>query len=347
MKKELFLTILGILTFSGCTSSDVLEESIQTDAIGFENVVRKPTRAGGVNDNSVSGDLTSANLDEIYVYGYYTPENNNTNYIQIFYEQLVAKSDGVWTYNNTRYWVPDAKYNFYAYSCGDIKLKNEKGTPSLDLINDKDRVLRITDYICDETHQHDLIYAFKEGIIGKKAGAGNSKVGFDFKHILTKISAEFVSDFDSSYDIYISDVKVQNIRNKGAYDPTIKDSYCWKDVNRTKENVTVNLSVPTNSKASGLSTIKTGSAYVIPYNYSNGDVQLLFDVVVKKGDQQIMSRHMKGSWSPNWTIGYNYNYRIRITGTAASLDKIEFANMNVSEWAGTGVTDVDITFSVN
>lgn len=346
MKKAIFATLLGVLTLSGCTSSEIDEESVQANAIGFESVVKKPTR--GVDDTAVSGDLTTQNLDEIYVYGYYTPQNNATNYIQVFYEEQVVKSGDAWTYNNTRYWVPGAKYNFYAYSCGDIRLKNEKGTPSLDFVNDQYRVLRITNYVCDDTHQHDLIYAYREGIEGKKAGEGNTRVSFDFNHILTKISAEFVSEFDKDYDVYVSNVRLQNIRNQGAYDPKANDNYQWKDVIRKEENAIVSLSVPENSKAvAGGTSIKTASAYVIPYNYSNGDVQLLFDVVVKKGNEQVLSRHMKGSWSPNWTIGYNYNYRIKITGTTANLDKIEFSNMNVNGWAGTGVTDVNLTFTVN
>ncbi|MDE7085120.1 MAG: fimbrillin family protein [Prevotella sp.] len=346
MKKAIFATLLGVLTLSGCTSSEIDEESVQANAIGFENVVKKPTR--GVDDTSVSGDLTTQNLDEIYVYGYYTPQNNATNYIQVFYEEKVAKANNVWTYANTRYWIPDAKYNFYAYSCGDIKLKNEKGTPTLDLINDQYRVLRITNYVCDDSHQHDLIYAFNEGLIGKKVGEGNERVKFDFNHILTKISAEFVSEFDKDYDVYVSNVRLQNIRNIGSYDPKANDNYKWIGVERKESNATVSLSVPEGSKAvAGGTSVKTSSGYVIPYFYSNGDVQLLFDVVVKKGNEQVLSRHMSGSWSPNWTIGYNYNYRIRITGTTANLDKIEFSNMNVNGWAGTGVTDVNITFTVN
>lgn len=346
MKKAIFATLLGVLTLSGCTSSEIDEESVQANAIGFENVVKKPTR--GVGDTDIRGDLTTQNLDEIYVYGYYTPENNATNYIQVFYEEKVSKSGSAWTYANTRYWVPDAKYYFYAYSCGDIKLKNEKGTPTLDLVNDPARVLRITNYICDDTHQHDLIYAYNEKYVGKKKGEGNERVVFDFNHILTKISAEFVSEFDKDYDVYISNVRLQNIRNIGAYDPKSNPGYNWVGVDRKESNAIVSLPVSEGSKTvAGGTSVKTGSAYVIPYNYSNGDVQLLFDVVVKKGNEQVLSRHMSGSWSPNWTIGYNYNYRIKVTGTTANLDKIEFSDMNVNGWAGAGVTDVNITFTVN
>lgn len=347
MKKAIFATLIGVLTLSGCTSSEVNEESAQANAIGFENVVGKQTR--GVDDTSVGGDLTTGNLDELYVYGYYTPKNNATNYIQVFHQEKVSKTgNNVWTYNNTRYWVPDAIYNFYAYSCGDIKLNTDFGSPTLDLVNDPARILRFSDYICDQSHQHDLVYAYNEGIVGKKAGEGNDRVSFTFNHILTKLSAEFVSEFPADYDVYISNVKVENIRNRGSYDPKANDAYKWTKVDRREADATVLLPVPANNKAvAGGASVKTGSAYVIPYNYSAGDVKLIFDVVVKKGNENILSRHMTGSWSPNWKIGYNYNYKIKITGTAANLDKIEFKDMNVAEWAGEDVTDVTITFAVN
>lgn len=345
MKKTIFTTILGVQILWGCTSSDIIDESVQTNAIGFESVVGKPTR--GIDDTSISGDLTTANLDEIYIYGYYTPKNNPTNYIQVFHQEKLYKQDGAWTYSNTRYWVPDATYNFYAYSCGDIKLNTDLGTPAMDLVNDPSRVLRISKYICDDSHQHDLIYAYKEGIVGKKAGEGNDRVSFDFNHILTKISAEFVSEFPVGYDVIVSNVQVQNIRNIGSYNPKGNDGYMWTEVNRTKADMAVTLSVPVGSKANDKETIKTGSAYVIPYNYADADVYLVFDVVVKKGNESVLSRHMRGTWSPNWTIGYNYNYRIKITGTAANLDQITFNDMNVNSWKGEGVTDVNITFSVN
>lgn len=347
MKKTIFITILGVQILLGCTSSDVIDESIQTNAIGFESVVGKPTR--GIDDSSISGDLTTANLDELYIYGYYTPKDHPTNYIQIFHQEKLYKKDGVWTYDNTRYWVPDAIYNFYAYSCGDIKLNTDLGTPAMDLVNDPFRVLRISRYICDDNHQHDLIYAHKEGVTGKKAGEGNDRVSFDFNHILTKISAEFVSEFSSEYDVIVSNVEVRNIRNIGSYNPKGNDGYMWTDVERTASDKVVKLSIPANSKANGEETIKTGSAYVLPFNYSAADVYLSFDVVVteKESGKSILSRHMSGTWSPNWTIGYNYNYRIKITGTAANLDKITFNDMNVNSWKGEGITDVNITFSVN
>ena len=360
MKKQLFPLALCALAVASCTSSDVIEEGIQTNAIGFENVIHKPSRA--IDDGTIDGDLTPATLDNVYVYGYYTATNQAGTPVQVFDGTALRKQGSGWTYDHPRYWVPGAKYYFYAYSCADIALNNTYGTPTLDLINDPARVLRFTGYICDDHHQHDLIYAFNEGITGNAPVAGgyaNDPVNFKFNHILTKINAVFSSDFDSSYNVEISNIKVVNIRNQGNYNPKSSNEYGWESVDRNTSYAAGLATSPqvllgingNNIAVKGSKTVTTRSAYVIPYNYQLGDVQLTFRIVVKdaKTGEEVLSRNLSGSWSPNWKKGYSYTYNIKITGTAANLEEIRFGDMNIDGWVGdnSSATDVDITFSAN
>ncbi|MDE6007318.1 MAG: fimbrillin family protein, partial [Muribaculaceae bacterium] len=245
MKKHLFLLSLSAIALAGCTSTDVIEEGVQSNAIGFTNSIAKPSRS---IDDAKDGDLTTETLDDIYVYGYYTMSNQQATAVQVFDGTEVSKnSNGVWTYTNTRYWVPNAKYFFYAYSCGDTQLKNTFGTPTLAIANDNTRVLRFSNYTCDNSHQHDLIYAFNEGIIGQSptSETPNSKVNFQFKHILTKINARFISEFDATYKVIVSNVRVVNIRNMGNYDPKQNDDYKWNSVDRSGAYKFVSLTVST------------------------------------------------------------------------------------------------------
>ncbi|MDE6403321.1 MAG: hypothetical protein K2K86_05905, partial [Muribaculaceae bacterium] len=58
MKKQFFWLALGVSTLCACTETDVIEESsVQSNAIGFENVIRKTTRA------EVTGDLDQDGFD--------------------------------------------------------------------------------------------------------------------------------------------------------------------------------------------------------------------------------------------------------------------------------------------
>lgn len=353
MKKHLFPLAFCALAVVSCTSSDVLDEGIQTNAIGFESTLSKPSRA--IDDPIVDGDLTNATLDNIFVYGYYTAANQSGTPVQVFDGTPIRKQGSNWVYDHTRYWVPEAKYYFYAYSCADIALNNTFGTPTLDLVNDPNRLLRFTGYVCDDHHQHDLIYAYSEGITGKKpieGGYANDPVHFDFKHVLTKVNAVFSSEFDSDYEVKITNIQIVNIRNQGDFNPKANNEYLWDNVDRKEKNAKIVLANSGDKVAiKGKQTVTTGTSYVIPYNYSNGDVQLNFsiEVVDTKTHETVLSRNLTGSWSPNWKSGYSYTYNIKITGTAANLEEIRFGNMNVENWIGDNstATDVNITFSAN
>ena len=277
MKKTFLLACIGVSAITSCTSTDVVDESVQSNAISFENAIKKQTRA-------ISGDLTQTNFDLFSVYGYYTKTGLEAHPMQIFNGDLVNKTitDGkvAWTYNSVRYWVPDAKFNFYAYSCGDIALGEDKGSASMVLTGSSmdERALKINDYICDATHQHDLITAMAEGIIGQNSG--NTPVKFVFKHALCKVSADFVNDFPAGYDIYISDVKLTNFYDKAncAVRSTVTTDddnriveNVWSGQTRSADNKTIAMVLKTDNKATsttGLGNdaqkVETNSIFMIP-----------------------------------------------------------------------------------
>lgn len=75
--------------------------------------------------------------------------------------------------------------------------------------------LNIAEFICDDHHQHDLVFAKATDIAGK--ATGNEAVKFSFKHILSKLNVTFVNEYPADYELTISDVKVSNVRNKGKF----------------------------------------------------------------------------------------------------------------------------------
>ncbi|MDE5786893.1 MAG: fimbrillin family protein, partial [Duncaniella sp.] len=122
MKNQFFFLALGAVALTACTSEEVVDVSVQSNAIGFENAVMKQSRA-----DAQVGDLTTDNLDKFMVYGYYTKEGQTANPIQVFGGDAVTKQNGGWSYSGTRFWVPDATYSFFAYSCADVALDNNYG----------------------------------------------------------------------------------------------------------------------------------------------------------------------------------------------------------------------------
>lgn len=356
MKKQLFYLALGAVALSACTSEEIVDVSKQSNAIGFENTVLKQSRA-----DAQQGDLTVENLDKFLVYGFYTKENQVANPIQVFGGDAVTKQGSSWTYSGTRFWVPDATYSFFAYSCADVALDNKYGTVGLELnTTGADRQLHISNYRCDASHNHDLIYAQAKEIKAlPKTEANpnpNANVSFQFEHVLTKIDAQFTSEFSADYDVVIKDVRITNFRNVGNF---IKTSG-WSDVRRQEENTTMQMEFPTtdgtgvaNSAQTQANKPKTGYYYVIPYAYQFSDVQLTFTIELYKGtgrtkDDLVLSRNMEGHWSPNWQQGYYYTYNVTLTGSVANLQPIVFeVAKDMNSWTPGTSTATDITFSAN
>lgn len=345
MKKSFFYLAVSAVALSACTSEDLIEDAAQTKigkVISFETVVNKHSRT----------DLTATNINKFAVFGYYIlpGEGNEGLASRIFYNDSVSRQpDNTWTYDgDIRSWLPGAKYYFFAYSCGDImKLNSKYGSFQMDMadgLNPQGRVMKIVNYVCDYTHQHDLIYASCtgdnfDGIEGKESG--NATVAFQFKHLLSKIRARFTSAFPDEYTVEISNVSFQNIRNIGTYSPTA-DGSGWQNVIRPEgEHPYVYLLNTDLADVSPLVTRTkdepaiTDYAYVIPYSYMGEDnenvedkestfVYINFTVDVKNKDKVVFHKILTGKVNPVWSAGYQYTYNIKLDGKALDLGEIEF-----------------------
>lgn len=371
MKKSIYFLAVGcVLALSACTNEDVVQESArQTNAIGFQQAVGKETRA-----------IDQSTFSNFFVYGYYTKAGEvggTTSVVSVFNDVLVnRKKEGEtwssWGYSNTRYWIPGAKYYFYAYSCDDSSVPT--GVASFDITgaDQKSRVLTLENYICDNSHMHDLVYAYSEGSTTNKVGEGpgiegkednNPKVSFNFKHILSRVKVTFKSGFVSGYKIKVSDVQIQNIRNKGNYSPvektntsawtgsdqgkpsrSVEEPYIALEISGNNIATAATPAVGTEGQAGYVAAVaavnpSTSAGYVIPCEYGEANVELVFKVEVQdKNGNAVYAQQITGTWKPNWEIGKSYNYNITINGTEAGLKKIEFDAQVINSWPSSDTT---------
>ncbi|MDE6369887.1 MAG: fimbrillin family protein, partial [Duncaniella sp.] len=304
MKKHLFSLALGVMTLTACTSEEVVDVSpTQGNAIGFENIVDKNARA-------IEGDLTTSTFDNFMVYGYYTKEGMTTP-VQIFNGVPVSKVNNKWSYDGVRYWVPKCTYFFYAYSCADIALTVGKGSPALTLTNETTvdgRALAIMGYLCDGTHQHDLVYAEKEGIIGSEKD--NPQVALEFKHALCKMKAVFTTDFPAGYQVKISNVRISEFDSRGDFNV---GTGAWKN-HKSDPDAYINLAVDENkntmTNAPG-SSVETAEIFLIPKQYPGTEfVKLHFSIELTKDGEVVLQRNITGAWSPQWEGAHVYRYNI-------------------------------------
>ncbi len=363
MKKTMFFLAAGAMALTACTQSDVLEEGIQSNAIGFQNMVSKESRA-----------LDKASLNRFYVYAYYTPsvESGSGDPVLVFSGDAVTLSGTEWGYTNTRYWIPGADYTFYAYSAENGALKNGSAVMNLDGTTSAARALRLNGYECRDGLQEDLIFATttQKGVAASAdaANPANKKVALTFKHVLSRVNVKFASDFASGYEIKVSEVSITNLRDKGNFSAATNS---WSQQSRTiqEDEAEGNVGAAVTfagfvedkniaSKGDGTEanpdlTATTTNCFVLPYSYTtDGDVKLRFkiEVIDTASDQTILTRDMVGSWAPNWVAGTSYTYNVKISGTVADLEPIVFEtqeNMNVDDWTTGSTTSVEMNFSAN
>lgn len=348
MKRSFFYCFLGALALTSCVSEDVKNDDVaKQKAIGFENVADKFTRAE---------DLTYSSLKKFHVFGYYTKPEAPNKAVQVFYDVPVTRQDnGTWDYKTQlgdyRYWVPNAHYYFHAYSCGSVsKLNTDAGLGSFSMnmqddLSASDRVLKINGYLCDASHQHDLVYASNtgnnpddvwEGIIAQ--ATGNPTVEFHFKHLLTKVSAQFTNNLPAGYTAEISRVTIENIRNIGDYSPTAEGG--WQNQQRTDNGqpfvYLLNTTDPSIDpvRAEKGASCTTQHAYVIPFAYNGTNategtastwVYIKFTLTIYHGTDKINVRELTGKFNPSWKAGYSYVYNITLTGLGANFQAIAFA----------------------
>lgn len=345
MAKRLIYLAAAAFALTACTSEDVIDDvkTAKNNVIKFENVVNKPSRA----------DITSETLSHFNVFGFYTMPGNDQKAHQVFYnidvDKKVVDGETTWDYESKygeRYWVPGAKYYFYAYSC-DNKIISEDMSHGINYTFDmdgekdaNDRVLGIQNYVCDNVHQHDLVFATNNtGIIGQDYG-NNTNVALQFKHILSKVKAQFTTEFPDEYQIVISDLSIVDICDKGNYDYNSK----WHDVGKTDDAKALVLPVPAgefmvkNTGAEDPMSIATNPVYVIP---NNSEVALQFTIDVYIGadrTEKVMSKTLTGKFTPTWQEGYQYVYNVVINGTTTQMDVIVFTT-TVDEFGNADITD--------
>lgn len=344
MAKRLLFIAAGALALTACTSEDVVKDATKSrNLIQFENVVNKHLRGQ---------DITSDELVHFNVFGFYTLPGKDDLAHQVFYNIPVDRTDNTqpWTYTvgGERYWVPGAKYYFYAYSCNNSVIDKDKYADinyTLDMSDGKpasERVLKILNYTCDDTHQHDLIFASNTGenyggILGQETGK-NTEVALQFSHILSKVKTRFTTKFPTEYDIVIRDMSFQNVPNKGDFDPVNK----WTGVTRSGANPCVTLlagdnSIMINNEVVNdkQKSVDSPHGYVIPRGSDDTanailkDVKLTFTIDVylntdTKRENKILSKTLTAIFTPVWNPAYTYIYNIDLNGKTTNMEVIAF-----------------------
>lgn len=323
-----------------CAKTDVMNEApeMQTGKITFASHINKATRA-------IEGDVTTGNLRNFYVCGSYHLSTMSEGFQQIFNNVHLQRDGETNTWNQidgqTRYWVPGAQYEFFAYSDGDdatdlARYSHENGKPNL----------LIWHYKVDNDNQRDLIFATHSRPGDKVTAEGNDNVAFLFTHILSKVKFTFVSAFPAENTIKITNLRLNNIHSLADYN-TVANQGVWSDYD--DEHRINNFSFSVNQMAQAAATeggestdATSNTKYVLPFTYKTNNVQVQFTISIYNKDVFLYAANMQASFKPFWEPGKAYNYIVTLTGQEAGMQKIEFElakDSGVKDWENGNIQD--------
>lgn len=284
MKKQILTVAVAALALAACSKNETVEVA-SNRAIGFDNFVGKITRAGETTTSSIQ-------TNGFAVYG--GSEDTKT----LFSDVLVTYSGGNWTYEDTKYWMPNKTYRFAAYA---PQVKNVI-TPTWSY-DDNKLTFAITS---DATNQNDLVYAVANPVSTPATITTMNPVEFSMNHILSKLNFVIArGDIETDATLTITGFKVEgDINTQGAFDGTD-----WAASNIATTSFTGKAEEDINDGATG----EMGSFYVVPQNLT-GDITVSFTVTMTVGEQQIGNpTQLEATISnPNWQKDYVYTYTATI-----------------------------------
>ena len=222
MKKVIF-ALAAVVALAACSQEDVIVAD-KGAAIGFDTFVENSTRVTQSADPSLTVDAMKKG-EGFGVYGFVTnvtdETNNTTATAPLFTNQKVKWTNGDWKYEGTQYWIDGATYDFAAIAPYDA-YKNVVATTdgvTLDFTNN------------GET---DLLYAQNNDV----AGSAHDKVGFTFKHLLSKVKFTFTNGYDATNtliavkNIVINDTSAEGTAVLGVNaDKAVTAAWTLKDTN--------------------------------------------------------------------------------------------------------------------
>lgn len=328
MKKSLFVFGMAIVALTGCTQSEVLDVA-DSRAIGFDAFVGKPTRADVINDD----------FDSFWVFGSF---NSKETTWTPFYTNIKVSKDGgsKWNPEKVAYWTASKAHRFGAYADGIAKLE-AKNAVTFDPSQGTSGQLTFTDYSVGE---NDLVAAISTEQTWN--GSGDApKVGFTFKHLLSKVEFVFTSDASDLYTMKVSNIKItgkdadNNPTKKASCDYTGGETTAWTKSgdSPTGDYVYDNL----DNCLAGTSGANSVVEYVIP---QSSDLKLSFDIDFSINDASIAAKTgvtaaLNGSTITAWESGSYYRYTVKLNpeDVNENLKVIEFENISVEDW-GTPTT---------
>ena len=201
MKKYLILALTAALAAVGCSKSFEVEPASGT-AVGFSTWTNVLTKA------RTAGSSTFVNGDDFNVYGFKTINAANTT---VFNGDAVSYDGTDWTYDNLRFWDPNASsYTFYAASPADKIASADAQTGEF-----------TSNSIAFAGNDNDVLVADKK-VVAK--ADYNNPVNLSFNHIASLVDFKVKKHAEiAAATVAVTSFQLNNIDNVGTF--SVNDAY--------------------------------------------------------------------------------------------------------------------------
>ena len=318
MKKSLLMLGAAAMMLASCTQNEVVEVA-ESRAIGFDAFVNNTTKV----------DIVDAQFAKFWVFGAY---DNTTSWAPFYTNDVVEKKQNVWTAAKTAYWTASKSHRFAAYADGTSQLTNGV---EFEAATGTNGTLKFTDYPVGD---NDLVAAVATAMTWD-GSSEPSKVGFTFKHLLSKVKFTFTTDAANDYVMKIENLKIVA---KGGTNPIVKAGCDFTGDNNglnwtaASQGSTGEYTYATIDDCAG-GTTNSAEKYVIPQNNA---LTVSFKVTFtdNSGTEIASKAGITGDLAITaesaWKAGYVYNYQVKINPEDVNdqLKKIEFDNISVDTW---------------
>lgn len=200
MKRFYLSAIILAAVTIGCTKSSIVESSTS-----YDETIEFDSYAGRIPVTKAS----NTTIDVLKETGFQAIAYNSGDYVETYlnetvtYDPAANNGQGKWTYGDKKIYWPEGSYlDFVAY-----------GTNAMDLISNFSEASFVYTVPDDASEQKDLVVAAPWLNHNNKTEAGNV-VKFDFKHVLSKIGFNVITNNDPSNEV---DVTIKNIRLRATF----------------------------------------------------------------------------------------------------------------------------------
>ena len=343
MKKGLIICGVAALALASCTQNEVLDVN-ESRAIGFNAFVNNNTRA--INE------VTKDNIAKFWVFGGYEQATDTwvDFYTNVQVDRGGTSPDYTWTPKELAYWQVNKKHNFGAYANGITNLTTGVSYSA------KDNKLTFTNYNAS-TGINDLVAATaKDNTWNGSNPATPNKVGFTFKHMLSKIIFTFKTQASKDYIMKVTNLKINGAAESAdgaivtATGTLTNDAIAWETTGTVTKGEYTFAEIADYADgtqgADGYFSKSSEARFVIPQNNESLTASFTVTVYDKNGNElknkpftnipvkyTANADNGKGT-TGEWTKGFVYNYIAIINPDQVdpTAKPIEFTVTGVDEW---------------